>query len=118
MGFPVLSGDDSLTLPFMAVGAVGVISVATNIIPKEIRQMVDAALANDFATARQTHLRHIELFKALFIEGNPMGVKAAMELLGRDTGEMRLPLCEVSDAARRTIRAALFNVQMLQDNAA
>jgi 4-hydroxy-tetrahydrodipicolinate synthase len=118
MGFPVLSGDDAMTLPFMAVGAVGVISVATNIIPQAIRQMVDAALANDFAAARQIHLRHMDLFKALFIEGNPMGVKAAMELLGRDTGEMRLPLCEVSDGARHTIRAALFNVQMLQDNAA
>ncbi len=118
MGFPVLSGDDALTLPFMAVGAVGVISVATNIIPREIRQMVDAALANDFASARKIHLRHIELFKSLFIEGNPMGVKAAMQMLGRDTGDMRLPLCEVSDGARRAIRAALFNVQMLQDNAA
>jgi 4-hydroxy-tetrahydrodipicolinate synthase len=118
MGFPVLSGDDALTLPFMAVGAVGVISVATNIIPRAIRTMVDAALANDFATARQIHLRHIELFKALFLEGNPMGVKAAMELLGRDTGEMRLPLCEVSEGARQAIRMALFNVQMLQEHAA
>ncbi len=118
MGFPVLSGDDAMTLPFMAVGAVGVISVATNIIPGEIRRMVDAALANDFVTARKIHLRHIELFKSLFVEGNPMGVKAAMKMLGRDSGDMRLPLCEVSDAARKMIRAALFNVQMLQDNAA
>ncbi len=118
MGFPVLSGDDSMTLPFMALGAIGVISVATNIVPREVRTMVDFALANDFASARKIHLRHIDLFKSLFIEGNPMGVKAAMQLLGRDTGDMRLPLCEVSDAARRTIRNALFNVQMLQDNAA
>ena len=118
MGFPVLSGDDSLTLPFMAVGAVGVISVATNIMPKEIRTMVDAALANDFATARKIHLRNIELFKALFVEGNPMGVKAAMQMLGRDTGEMRLPLWEVSDGARRVIRNALTNVGMIAEGAA
>jgi 4-hydroxy-tetrahydrodipicolinate synthase len=116
--FSVLSGDDSMTVPFMSVGAVGVISVATNIIPRPIRQMVDAALANDFATARMIHLRHFELFKALFVEGNPMGVKTAMALLGRDTGEMRLPLCEVTAGTRNAIKSALFNVGMLQDNLA
>ncbi|HEY4330809.1 MAG TPA: 4-hydroxy-tetrahydrodipicolinate synthase [Phycisphaerae bacterium] len=117
-GFTVLSGDDSMTLPFMSVGAVGVISVATNIIPRQIRQMVDAALANDFAAARNLHLKHFELFKALFIEGNPMGVKTAMAIVGRDTGEMRLPLCEVSVATRNTLRTAMFNVGLVQDNAA
>jgi 4-hydroxy-tetrahydrodipicolinate synthase len=118
MGFTVLSGDDAMTVPFMSIGAAGVISVATNIIPSEIRKMVDFALANDFASARKVHLRHLELFKALFVEGNPMGVKTAMQLLGRDTGDMRLPLCEVSSAARMQIKAALFNLGMLQDNAA
>ena len=118
MGFPVMSGDDSLTLPFMAVGAVGVISVATNIMPKEIRGMVDAALKNDFASARKVHLRNIELFKALFVEGNPMGVKAAMQMVGRDTGEMRLPVWEVSEGARRVIRNALVNVGMIGDQVA
>ena len=117
-GFVVLSGDDSLTVPMMSVGAVGVISVATNIIPKQIRQMVDAALANDFAAARAIHHRYSDLMKALFVEGNPMGVKTAMQILGRDTGEMRLPLCEVSSAACGTIRAALLNVGMIEDNKA
>ena len=117
-GFTVLSGDDSLTLPFMSVGAVGVISVASNIIPRQIRQMVDSALANDFAAARQIHQRHFELFKALFLEGNPMGIKTALALLGRDTGEMRLPLCEVTPATRHALKTALFNVGMLQDNLA
>ena len=117
-GFTVLSGDDSLTLPFMSVGAVGVISVATNIIPRQVRDMVDAALANDFATARQLHQRYIELFKALFLEGNPMGIKTAMALLGRDTGDMRLPLCEVSPGTRAAVRAALYNVGLIQDNLA
>ncbi len=117
-GFTVLSGDDSLTLPFMSVGAVGVISVATNIIPREIRQMVDFALANDFVAARKIHQRCFELFKALFVEGNPMGVKTAMALLGRDTGDLRLPLCEVSPGTRAATRAALFNLGLLQDNLA
>jgi len=105
-------------LPMMSVGAVGVISVATNVVPKQVRQMVDAALADDFTEARQIHLRHLELFKALFVEGNPMGVKMAMQLLGRDTGELRLPCCEVSGAAKTTIHAALFNLGLIQDNVA
>jgi 4-hydroxy-tetrahydrodipicolinate synthase len=113
--FSVVSGDDSLTLPMLAVGAVGVISVATNIIPKQIRQMVDAGLKGDFAEARQIHLRHFELFKSLFLEGNPMGIKTAMNLLGRDTGEMRLPLCEVSAGTRNAIRMALFNTGLISD---
>jgi 4-hydroxy-tetrahydrodipicolinate synthase len=117
-GFTVLSGDESLTLPFMSVGAVGVISVATNIIPREIRQMVDSALANDFAAARRIHQRYLELFKALFLEGNPVGIKTAMALLGRDTGDLRLPLCEVTPGARAVLRKALFNVGLLQDNIA
>ena len=117
-GFTVLSGDDSMTLPFMSVGAVGVISVATNIIPKQIRQMVDSALANDFAAARQIHRRYFELFKALFLEGNPMGIKTALALLGRDTGEMRLPLCEVTAGTRNAIKTALFNAGLLEDNRA
>ncbi len=117
-GFPVLSGDDSLTLPMLAVGGVGVISVATNIIPKQIRQMVDAGLGGDLAGARAIHLRYFELIKSLFVEGNPMGVKCAMEMLGRDTGEMRLPLCEVSAEARGVIRMALLNAGLMEDNRA
>jgi 4-hydroxy-tetrahydrodipicolinate synthase len=116
--FTVLSGDDSLTLPMMSVGAAGVISVASNIIPRDIRNLVDAAAASDSKTARQIHLRHFELIKSLFLEGNPMGIKTAMNILGRDTGEMRLPLCEVSAGTRSAIKTALFNVQMLQDAAA
>lgn len=116
--FTVLSGDDSLTLPMMAVGAAGVISVATNIIPRQIRHMVDYALANDFAAARQIHVRFFDLIKALFVEGNPMGIKTAMSLLGRDTGEMRLPLCEVTPGTRLAIKNALFNAGQLQDNLA
>ena len=114
----VLSGDDSLTLPMLAVGASGVISVATNIVPAEIKEMVTAAARNDFATARAIHQRLFELFKVLFIETNPIGVKTAMQLLGRDTGELRLPLCEASVANRLTIRQTLINVGLLPDGQA
>ena len=113
--FTILSGDDSLTLPMMAVGASGVISVASNIIPREVRQLVDHALTGELAAARKIHLRYFELTKSLFLEGNPMGVKTAMALLGRDTGEMRLPLCEVTPGTRNAIKMALFNVQLIQD---
>lgn len=116
--FMVLSGDDSLTLPMMSAGAAGVISVVSNIIPKQIRQMVDAALANNFADARQIHHRYFELVKALFVEGNPMGIKTAMGMLGRDSGAMRLPLCEVSAGARQTIIMALYNAGLLQEKPA
>ena len=116
--FTVLSGDDSLTLPMMAVGAAGVISVASNIVPRQIRQLVDAAASNNFPEARALHQRHWDLFKALFLEGNPMGIKTALQLLHRDTGEMRLPCCEVSAATRTTLRMALFNLALLQDTLA
>jgi 4-hydroxy-tetrahydrodipicolinate synthase len=116
--FTVLSGDDSLTLPMMSVGAAGVISVASNLIPKQIRQLVDAAAHNRLDEARQLHLRYFDLFKSLFLEGNPMGVKTAMHLLGRDSGVMRLPLCEVTPGTRTAVRTALFNAGLVQDNAA
>jgi len=114
----VVSGDDSLTLPIMAVGGVGVISVASNIIPRDIRRLVDAAAANNYAAAREMHLRLLPLFRALFIEGNPTGVKTALALLGRDTGEMRLPLCEVATTTKLTLRQTLINVGLLAEGQA
>jgi 4-hydroxy-tetrahydrodipicolinate synthase len=117
-GLTVLSGDDGMVVPMMSVGAVGVISVATNIIPKEMRRLVDAALANNYAEARDIHHKFFNLFKALFVETNPIGVKTAMQLLGRDSGEMRLPLCEASPANRIVIRQALINAGLLADGLA
>jgi 4-hydroxy-tetrahydrodipicolinate synthase len=114
----VLSGDDSLTLPIMAVGGVGVISVATNIVPADVRKMVDAALKNDFATAREIHLRLFPLFRSLFLENNPGGVKAAMQLLRRDTGEMRLPLVEITPPNKLAVRQALINAGLLAEGQA
>ncbi len=96
--FEILSGDDSLTLPFMSVGAVGVISVATNVIPAEVATMVRHQLAGESAKALAIHLKYYPLFKDLFIEPNPVPVKFALARLGRMTTDVRLPLCEMSAA--------------------
>ena len=112
-GLTLLSGDDSMTLPMMAVGAKGVVSVAGNIVPGQVRSLVDAVNAGDFALARSIHHKLFALCKALFIETNPIPVKTAMALLGRDTGEMRLPLCEIADANRELLTQALIGAGML-----
>ena len=82
--FTILSGDDGLTLPFMAVGAVGVVSVASNVIPRQITDMVNAFLAGRSADALKLHLRYFQLFKDLFIESNPIPVKTALVFDGND----------------------------------
>ena len=104
----VLSGDDSLTLPFMAVGARGVVSVASNLWPREVGKMVAHALAHDYPKARALHRRLYPVFKNIFIESNPAPIKFAMAragLIGSD--EVRLPLCGLSAASRSTLLATL-----------
>ncbi len=96
--FEILSGDDSLTLPFLSVGAVGVISVASNLFPAEISGMVQSWLAGDWDSARATHRRLYHIFKDLFIEPNPVPVKFALSLRGKLSPDVRLPLCEMSEA--------------------
>jgi 4-hydroxy-tetrahydrodipicolinate synthase len=103
----ILSGDDSLTLPFMSVGAVGVISVASNIIPREVGQLVRAGLAGKADAARKLHLKYYQLFKDLFIETNPVPIKTALAIAGRMRPDVRLPLCEMSKDNTRRIRATL-----------
>lgn len=107
-GLEVLSGDDPLTLPMMAVGAVGVVSVVSNIAPAAVRRMVDAALAGDFAAARREHEGLFGLSRALLtLEPNPVGVKAAMAMLGRDSGVIRPPLAPASESSLAAIRSML-----------
>jgi 4-hydroxy-tetrahydrodipicolinate synthase len=104
----VLSGDDSLTLPFMAVGAKGVISVASNYFPREVSKLTALALAGDYAKARALHRRLYPLFKTFFIESNPTPIKFAMAkagIIGSD--EVRLPLSPLSAASRKILTAAL-----------
>ncbi|HTY87193.1 MAG TPA: 4-hydroxy-tetrahydrodipicolinate synthase [Candidatus Acidoferrum sp.] len=105
--FEILSGDDSLTLPFMAVGAQGVISVASNVIPREVAQMVNAFARGDAKTAARRHAKFTPLFKDLFIETNPVPVKAALAMLGVIQEEYRLPLVPLSDANRARLQATM-----------
>ncbi|HPK49588.1 MAG TPA: 4-hydroxy-tetrahydrodipicolinate synthase [Opitutaceae bacterium] len=107
----VLSGDDSLTLPFMSVGAEGVISVASHLFPKQVSQMVNFALANDYAKAGKIHRKLYPIFKALFVEPNPVPVKTALARAGIiGTAEVRPPLCEMTDANRAVLEQALVNL--------
>ncbi len=109
----VLSGDDNLTLPMMAVGARGVISVASNLIPAEVSAMAAMALQGDFAGALSIHRNYYPLFRDLFLESNPIPVKAALAALGKITEEYRLPLCNISDANRKKLHETLQKVEIL-----
>jgi 4-hydroxy-tetrahydrodipicolinate synthase len=105
--FTILSGDDSLTLPFMAVGAVGVVSVASNLFPCQVCALVRACESGDLKSAEQLHRKLLPLFKDLFIEPNPVPVKAALGWRGAMSGEVRLPLCEMSEANQARLRKTL-----------
>jgi 4-hydroxy-tetrahydrodipicolinate synthase len=111
--FTILSGDDSLTLPFMSVGAKGVISVASNVAPKEVSDMVRAFLAGDVQTAARAHQTLYPLFKDLFIESNPTPVKAALALMGIVDEEVRLPLVPVTEKTRETVKATLKALSLI-----
>ena len=112
--FTVLSGDDSLTLPFMSVGAEGVISVASNIIPREMVKMVSAFAEGRIAEARETHTRFYPLFRDLFIETNPIPIKTALSLAGRISGEFRLPLTEMAPANAAKLLATLRGLNLVK----
>jgi 4-hydroxy-tetrahydrodipicolinate synthase len=99
----VLSGDDPLTLPMMAVGAKGVITVTANIAPADMAAMVDAALAGNYAEARRLHYKLYPLFTALFYETNPIPVKAALAMMGKCGGEIRLPLTPIGAENREKL---------------
>lgn len=103
----VLSGDDSLTIPMMSVGAKGIISVASNIIPAELKEMVDAMSSSNIAKARELHQKYYSLFRDIFIDTNPIPIKAAMAMKDMIKEEYRLPLCEMSEPARIILTATL-----------
>ncbi len=112
--FTVVSGDDNLTLPLMAVGGRGVISVIANIVPKETAEMAHAALEGDWKRARELHLKYFPLCKAMFIETNPIPVKEAMAMMGMITPEFRLPLCRMAQANRERLKAVLTQFNLLK----
>ena len=105
--FTVLSGDDSLTLPFLSVGAVGVVSVASNLFPAEVVTLVQAFRAGDTKSARDMHLKMLPIFKDLFVEPNPVPVKTALSWRGVMSAEIRLPLCEMTAANQTRLRKTL-----------
>jgi len=112
--FTVLSGDDSLALPMISVGAEGVISVASNVIPKEMGDMVRLARAGDFAAARAMHFKYYRLFHDLFIDVNPVMVKEALWLMGRIERVFRLPLCETTDSNLAKMRETLASLDLIK----
>ncbi|HMO52110.1 MAG TPA: 4-hydroxy-tetrahydrodipicolinate synthase [Kiritimatiellia bacterium] len=103
----VLSGDDGLTLPMMVLGAKGVISVASNIIPAEVSRMVNAALGGRWEEARRLHYQYYRVFSDLFLDTNPVPVKAALAMMGRIEETYRLPLCEMPEALRLKLKQTL-----------
>ena len=104
---------DMLAFPMIAVGAQGVISVASNVAPGLVSKMINAALAGDMANAATLHKRLYRLFRDLFIDTNPIPVKCALALMGRIEEVYRLPLCETSDACRAQIRATLAELKLV-----
>ncbi len=106
-GFAVLSGDDALTLPMLALGADGVVSVTSNVAPRQMAEMVDAALSGDVETARGKHFELLPLMDALFAETNPAPAKAALAMMGLIGDVLRLPLVSVEDATRERLRTCL-----------
>ena len=111
--FLVLSGDDPLTLPMMALGGKGVITVTANVAPADMTQMVSAALKGDYEQARKLHYKLTPLFSALFVETNPIPVKVALAMMGKISEEVRLPLTPLADEYRPKLREALKQAGIL-----
>jgi len=109
----ILSGDDALTLPILSLGGKGVISVAANIAPKDTAEMVTAFEKGDITKARRLHFKLFPLFKALFIETNPIPVKTAMAMMGRLNGELRLPLVPMKEENKAKLENALIETNIL-----
>jgi 4-hydroxy-tetrahydrodipicolinate synthase len=105
--FNVISGDDSLTLPILAVGGRGSIAVISNLLPKRFGDLVRAGLAGEFDKARQVHFELAPVMRALFTETNPIGIKAALALTGACSDELRLPLTKMTDANRELLKKTL-----------
>ena len=106
-GFIVLSGEDYLSFPLMALGGDGAISVIANQAPSAMSELVEAGLAEDWKAAREIHYRLLPLMQANFVESNPIPVKTALEMMGHGPAHFRPPLCELSPEHRETLRAAL-----------
>jgi 4-hydroxy-tetrahydrodipicolinate synthase len=113
--FKVFSGDDALTLPMMALGAVGVVSVVSNLIPAEIVALVHSISDGEIEWARKLHYELLPLFKTAFIETNPAPIKAAMQLAGMPAGECRLPLCPMTPQNHNALRQVLEQMRFIHE---
>ena len=111
--FDVLSGDDNLTYPLMALGGKGVISVASNIVPDRMKALTRAALTGKWDEARSRHYELLPLFKAIFIETNPIPVKTALALMGKCREEFRLPMCPMSPANKEKLTEVLREYSLI-----
>ena len=111
--FNILSGEDSLTLPIMAVGGTGVISASANIDGKRMHLMVDSILNDDYTRAIELHYEMLDLIRALFIESNPVPVKTAMNLMGLPSGPLRKPLCEMKEENLEVLKKALKDSNLI-----
>ena len=109
----ILSGEDSLTMPMMAIGAQGVISVTANVVPDLVRQMVHAMLNRDWEQGQELHRKHYALSKVLFIETNPIPVKTALGMMNLIRPELRLPLCEMSKENQAKLRDVLKKLELV-----
>ncbi len=109
----VLSGDDSLTLPMLALGAKGVVSVAANIVPKQISDMVKAFEAGDLEVAKKLHFKLLPIFRNVFIETNPIPAKTALHMMGEIKKEFRLPLCDLKPENEKVIREMLQDFELI-----
>ena len=111
--FTVLSGDDALTVPLMAVGAKGVIATIGNAMPREIHELAAAGLAGDFERARQLHYKMLPLMRALFIETNPICIKQALAFMGKCGNELRMPLVPMTAPAAEKLKAAMKELRLI-----
>lgn len=111
--FALYSGNDDITVPILSIGGSGVISVYANVMPAMCRQIVADWLDGNHARALENHLRYLQLMNDLFLEVNPIPVKAAMNMMGLDVGPMRLPLCEMGKANAATLRRTLEEAGLL-----
>ncbi len=111
----LLSGDDNLTLPVLAIGGQGVVSVVANIVPKENAEMIDAWDRGDYGKAKELYYRLLPLCKAMFYETNPIPVKTALSMMGKISEEIRLPLYKMSDSNRERLRKVLKDFGLIKE---
>jgi 4-hydroxy-tetrahydrodipicolinate synthase len=111
--FTVLSGDDALTVPLMAIGAKGVIATIGNAMPREIHELTAAGLAGDFERARQLHYKMLPLMRTLFIETNPICIKQALAFMGKCCNELRLPLVPMTPPAAEKLKAVMKELRLI-----